>query len=304
MKWFETSIQSKEHIRQLYLALAVTLVGNLILAAGKWLAALSSGSSALHADAMNSISDVLYSITLIIGLLISVKPADLSHPHGHERFEPVVGVIISFSMGWAGLKAIEESVSKLKGNVLPIEPGLPIIVLVASAVIKCLMFFIIRAIAEKITNRALDTAAKDNLMDTLTSAAAAIGILISKFIHPLADPIVGILLGAWIIRTAVLSFIENFNYLTGHGASEQLMNELKNEIEAVPGVLSVHQLYAEYVGSKLRLDVHIDLDDNMPLTQVHDIETQIENKMAQRTDVDHVFIHAEPASENSENNYS
>lgn len=297
MKWFETSLQSKDHIRHLYFALAVTLSGNIILAAGKWLAARYSGSSALQADALNSISDVLYSITLIIGLLISVKPADLSHPHGHERFEPVVGIVISLSMGWAGLTAIRESISKIRGTVTPIEPGMPIIVLIASAGIKFLMFYIIRKIAEKISNRALDTAAQDNLIDTLTSAAAAAGVLFSKFLHPLADPVTGILLGFWIIRTAVLAFIENLNYLTGHGASEPLLNELKKEIEAVPGVISVHQLYAEYVGTKLRLDVHIDLDDEMPLTQVHAIETEIENKMAQRADVDHVFIHAEPISD-------
>ena len=188
MKWFEDPVQSEENIRQMYVALAVTLLGNLILAAGKWLAAVQSGSSALHADALNSVSDVLYSVTLIIGLLISVKPADLSHPHGHERFEPVVGIIISLSMGWAGFTAIQESVSKIRGIPVSIEPGLPMVVLIISAVIKCLMFFIIRGIAIKISNRALNIAAKDNLMDTLTSAAAAVGVLLSAYIHPLLDP--------------------------------------------------------------------------------------------------------------------
>ena len=109
-------------------------------------------------------------------------------------------------------------------------------------------------------------------------------------------------MGLWIIRTAVLAFIENLNYLTGHGAPKQLMNELKDEIEAVPGVISVHQLYAEYVGSKLRLDVHIDLEDTMPLKQVHAIETELENRMGLRPEVDHVFIHAEPVSENPDSN--
>lgn len=297
MKWFEDPVQSEENVRQMYIALAVTLLGNLILATGKWLAAVQSGSSALHADALNSVSDVLYSVTLIIGLLISIKPADLSHPHGHERFEPVVGIIISLSMGWAGFTAIQESVSKIRGIPVSIEPGLPMIVLIISAAIKCLMFFIIRGIAIKISNRALNIAAKDNLMDTLTSAAAAVGVLLSAFIHPLADPIAGMLLGIWILRTAVMAFIENLNYLTGYGASRQTLDELKTEIEAVPGVIDVHQLYAEYVGTKLRLDVHIDLDDNMPLRQVHEIESEIEDKMALHGDIDHVFIHAEPVSD-------
>ena len=94
-----------------------------------------------------------------------------------------------------------------------------------------------------------------------------------------------------------MTFIENLNYLTGHGASQNTLDELKAEIEAVPGVLSVHQLYAEYVGTKMRLDVHIDMDGDMHLSQVHAIETEIENRLARHNDIEHVFIHAEPADQ-------
>ena len=294
MKWYEDTIRDDKNIHRMYIALAITFAGNLLLAFGKWTAALHSGSAALHADALNSFSDVLYSITLIIGLLISIKPADLSHPHGHERFEPVVGLVISLSMGWAGIAALRESLQKLNGAPSTIEPGMPVLVLICSAIIKFLMYYSIRKIAQSISNRALEAAAKDNLMDTMTSATAALGILLSNLISPLADPIAGLLLSVWILRTAVMTFIENFNYLTGHGATQEKLNTLRSEIESVPGVSGVHQLYAEYIGTKLRLDVHIDLDGNMPLSQVHDIETEIENKMAQRGDIDHVFIHAEP----------
>ena len=294
MKWYEDTVRDESQIRQMYLALGVTFFGNLLLAVIKWFAAQHSGSAALHADALNSISDVLYSITLILGLLISIKPADLSHPHGHERFEPVVGIIISISMGWAGFAALNESITKLKGNPSPIEPGLPVLILIVSALIKCLMFYSIRKIALSISNRALEAAAKDNLMDTLTSGTAALGILLSNIINPLADPITGLLLGCWILKTALMTFIENLNYLTGHGASQNTLDELKAEIEAVPGVLSVHQLYAEYVGTKMRLDVHIDMDGDMHLSQVHAIETEIENRLSRHNDIDHVFIHAEP----------
>ena len=294
MKWYEESVRNESNIRKLYLALAVTFFGNLLLAVIKWMAAQYSGSAALHADALNSISDVLYSITLILGLLISIKPADISHPHGHERFEPVVGIIISLSMCWAGIAALNESLSKLQGNAAPIEPGLPVLILIVSALLKCLMFYVIRKIALSISNRALEAAAKDNLMDTLTSAAAALGIILSNLINPVMDPITGLLLACWILKTAVMTFIENLNYLTGHGASQSTLDELKAEIEAVPGVLGVHQLYAEYVGTKMRLDVHIDLNGDMHLDDVHAIETEIENRMTEHDDIEHVFVHAEP----------
>ena len=101
MKWIDDSANDTRNIKWMYLALAVTVAGNVLLALTKWAAAVRSGSSSVYADALNSISDVLYSVTLVIGLLISIRPADRSHPHGHERFEPLVGLIISFSMGVA-----------------------------------------------------------------------------------------------------------------------------------------------------------------------------------------------------------
>ena len=100
-----------------------------------------------------------------------------------------------------------------------------------------------------------------------------------------------------ILRGALKTLVENLNYLTGHGADSEELNELRREIEAVPGVIGVHQLFAEYVGTKLRLDVHIDLDPDMPLHTVHDIETEIERRMAQRKEIDHIFIHVEPYRE-------
>ena len=297
IKWFEDPSQDKTKINKLYLALAVTLAGNVLLAILKWTAAVETGSTALKSDAWNSVSDVLYSITLIFGMLISVKPADLSHPHGHERFEPVVGIGVSLSMLAAGIIALLESWQKLHSGPAPIPAGKAILVLLLAAGIKLVMFLTVRKIAQSISSRGLEAVAKDNLMDVLTSIAAVAGIFLSNLVNPLCDPIVGLLLAAWILYTAANLFIENLNYLTGHGASQEMLYELRAEIEAVPGVLGVHQLYAEYVGTKLRLDVHIDLDGDMHLDQVHAIETEIEKRMAARGDIDHVFVHAEPAGD-------
>ncbi len=297
MKWIDDSANDTRNIKWMYLALAVTVAGNLLLAVTKWAAAVRSGSSSVYADALNSISDVLYSITLVIGLLISIRPADRSHPHGHERFEPLVGLIISFSMGFAAWSALSEAIEKLRSGASAVSASAAIPALILSAAVKCLMFFIIRAVAKKTRSTALKDAAADNLSDMLTSAAAVVGILLSNAVDPICDPIIGILLSLWIFKAAISALCENLNYLTGHGVDDAELESLKQEIESVPGVLGVHKLVAEYVGTKLRLDIHIDMDGSMPLTQLHEIETEIENRMAARQEIDHIFIHAEPLGE-------
>jgi len=61
-------------------ALLITMVGNLALAVAKGIVAYLSGSAALYADAANSVSDVVYSVFMVLGLWAALRPPDISHP--------------------------------------------------------------------------------------------------------------------------------------------------------------------------------------------------------------------------------
>ena len=94
-------------------AIVIALVGNILLASAKTLAAYWSGSSAITADALNSAGDVIYSILMTVGLLLSLKPADVGHPHGHRRIEALVSIFIGLGMSVAGLAAIRSGITRL-----------------------------------------------------------------------------------------------------------------------------------------------------------------------------------------------
>jgi cation diffusion facilitator family transporter len=227
-------------------------------------------------------------------MMIAIRPADISHPQGHRRFEPLVGLLISFSMAWAGYQAISESIDKIRSGPTTFDLGLPILVLFFSAVIKGVMYWLIHRIAIDLSSPTLKTAATDNLMDTITSFTAIIGIYLSSIWSPLADPIAGILVSVWIFRAAFEALQENLGFLTGAGASEERRQQFLDIIRSVPGVANVHQLFAEHVGSTFVLDVHINVDGNTPLYQVHRIETEIEEKLTAIPDVERAYIHVEP----------
>ena len=90
--------------RRLYdRAILIAIVGNALLAVAKGVSAWISGSTAVLSDAMNSLSDILYSALMAAGLRIAQQPADESHPQGHSRFEPVVGLLVALAMAAAGL---------------------------------------------------------------------------------------------------------------------------------------------------------------------------------------------------------
>ncbi len=275
-------------------ALIITISGNVILLIIKWVAAYLSGSVALLADAANSASDVLYSFLMVLGLWMAQRPPDSSHPQGHSRFEPLVGLMITISMTYAGYAAASASIRRFIEGGKVIEIGLPVFVLLLAAAIKAGMFVWIRNLAKKLKSPTLETTAKDNLSDVLTSTAAFIGIIGSDFIHPLADPIAGVVVAIWIFRAAFLAAKENLGFLTGAGASEELRAELVSAAAEIPGVIRVHHAILEYSGPRLLVDMHINVDGNMPLNQVHAICDQVIERLESFTEVDRAYVHIEP----------
>ena len=68
----------------------ITILANVILSAIKIAAGIIGKSSAMLADGVHTLSDVLTTFVVLMGLKISSKEADEKHPYGHEKYEPVL----------------------------------------------------------------------------------------------------------------------------------------------------------------------------------------------------------------------
>jgi cation diffusion facilitator family transporter len=275
-------------------AIWITIAGNVLLAAAKGTVAWLSGSSAVLSDAANSISDVLYSLLLAMGLYLAQRPADESHPQGHSRFEPLVSLIITIAMGVAGVAALREGILRFISGATAIEPGWPTVALAGSALVKVVMFLLVGRIGRQADSPAIRACGRDNLSDVLTSAAALVGVWGSDLIHPLLDPVAGVAVALWIFRAMWGILSENLGYLTGRGAGLELTEQIISVASAVPGVLDVHQVIADHVGPQLRVDMHIDVDGEIGLDQAHAIADQVQAQVEALPAVDLAFVHVEP----------
>lgn len=294
MRWVRDFTPQPAMARLYRNAILITLIGNVLLAIGKAIVAYYSGSVALYADAANSVSDVIYSLLMVFGLWLAQRPPDLSHPQGHSRFEPLVGLIVTFSMAFAGYEAARMSITRFFQGGIAVEPGWPTMVLLAGAAIKAVMFLVIRRIATQVASPTLETTAKDNLSDVLTSLAAFLGALGSHFIHPIADPIGGIVVAVWIFRQAFAAGRENLGFLMGAGASADLREQLVEVAAGVPGVQRVHHTMTEYVGPRLVVDLHINVNGQMTLDEAHTIADEVIERLERLPEVDRAYVHIEP----------
>ena len=156
------------------------------------------------------------------------------------------------------------------------------------------MYLLVGRIGRLAHSPAILASARDNLADVLTSTAALVGIWGSRVVHPVLDPAAGLVVALWIFRAGWEILTENLGYLTGRSASEDLSARIIVVASAVPGVLAVHQVVADYVGPQVRVDMHIDVDGEMTIREAHSIADHVQMELEALPAVDLAFVHVEP----------
>ena len=294
MRWIRYYQSDHQVGRQFRQALTITLLGNVLLAGLKIAATRVSGSTAVLSDAVNSVSDVFYSILLIVGLWMSQQPPDMSHPQGHSRFEPIAALIVTVAMTVAGIEAMRASIERTMegGAVIPL--GFSLLALLISVLIKAVMYALVHNISQRTSSPGLEAAARDNLSDVITSLAALLGILGSNYVHPLLDPLAGVLVALWIFKAVYSTARENLGYLTGAGADENVRNAILAAVKDIPGLEDVHHIITEYAGPKLVVEMHINVDGNKTLNESHAICDQATEALEALPEVDRAYVHVEP----------
>ncbi|NLV73632.1 MAG: cation transporter [Chloroflexi bacterium] len=285
------------HIRRLYLhAILLTMVGNLALVALKALSARSSGSTALLADMFNSAGDVFYSLVMALGLLLALKPADECHPHGHRRYEALVGFLIGAGMSVAGISAVRAGIERLQTGPQPITSLYAYFTPLVVLLIKGGMYAYVRNIGQRANSPALLASARDNLSDVISSAVALVGMLLSR-VFSAADPIGALLVSLWIFRGVYLVVKESTGYVTGRAGSPELAQKVLETALSVPGVRNVHRVILEHVGPEVRADLHINMDGDVHLTEVHNVSEAVCHAVEQIEGIEHAYVHVEPEDE-------
>ncbi|HSJ56299.1 MAG TPA: cation diffusion facilitator family transporter [Anaerolineae bacterium] len=276
-------------------AIWIALLGNGVLALLKGVAAWLSGSTAVLATAVDSFTDLVYTLFMAWGLWHSQQPADESHPQGHTRIEPLVSAIIALMMGIAGLEVVRRSTSRLLGEPATFSWGMPAAILIGSALIKVIMYLMVRRVARSARSPAIAASAQDNLTDVISSGTALAGVLIAGWLHPLADPLAGLAVSIWIFRNAATILVENLGYLTGRAAEPELLERICAAARGVEGVMDVHQVVADYVGPQVRADLHVDVDGRTPFLVAHEISDAVRDAVEALNEVDLAYVHVEPA---------
>ena len=92
-------------------------------------------SAAVRADALNNMTDIVVSIAVIVGLKISIKPADKNHPYGHLKSENISTLLVSFIIMFVGIQVVIENAPRLLTHDKHVPSPITILVSIVSGLI-------------------------------------------------------------------------------------------------------------------------------------------------------------------------
>ena len=125
---------------------------NIVLALLKIIAGKIFYSMSLLSDGLNSLSDLITNVLVIVGLKVGSNPEDKEHPFGHGKIEPVFSVIIGTFIMITAFELIKDNFSKLisfnsENNVN--TTFIPIIITVLAILIKIFQLVFMQKKAKK-----------------------------------------------------------------------------------------------------------------------------------------------------------
>jgi cation diffusion facilitator family transporter len=260
----------------------ITAVGALVnvgLSGAKGAAGLACGSTALLADAVHSLSDLVSDAATAAAVRLGRAPADEDHPYGHGKFEAVGAVSVSALLAAAGaatsVHALSQMQALLDTDILATastaaDPSVSttgtLSLAVAAAVAagsiaaKELLYRRTLAVARDIGSPSLLANAWHHRSDALSSFVALGGIGGSLAGVPALDPVAGVVVGGLILKQAADMSWSNLRELTDCVDPEALA-QIERVALSVEGVRSVRRVRARQMGHYQLVDLRLQVDD-------------------------------------------
>jgi len=271
------------------------LVGNLLVALTKVVAALLTGSAAMTSEAVHSAVDTGNELLLLYGMRKAARPPDADHPFGHGReiyFWSFIVALLFFALG--AVVSIYEGVHHLRSPVAITKPIVSYVVLGLALVFEGGSWWVafkqfrltkgsvgyLEALRRSKDPATFTVLAEDTgaVIGILIALAGTIGaqVLERPELDGMASIGIGVLLG-------VIAFVlarETKGLLIGEPARSELADAICTMARAEPGVQRSNGLFTVHMGPhQVVAALSVDFKDTLSALEVQRIVAALEDRV-------------------------
>ncbi|MEZ4599221.1 MAG: cation diffusion facilitator family transporter [Syntrophotaleaceae bacterium] len=268
-----------------------SILTNASLVAIKSALAIFSGSLAIKADAIHSLTDVISAVIVLVGIKIS-KRRSRNFPYGLYKIENLVALGTALLIFVAGYEIVEEVFTRESGILLSNIP------LAAGGI--GLSILITWLFSRYELKKGLETGSPSLIADArhvwadmLSSVVILISLLGSAF-GLVLDRYAALIVVVFIAKAAIHIFLDAVRVLLDASLDYESMNRIRDIVKADPRVVKTNEIRARNAGRYkfVELDLVLRVRE---LKKGHSVAEEIKQRIkCELENVDHVQIHYEP----------
>jgi cation diffusion facilitator family transporter len=239
---------------------------------------LLTGSVALLADTVHNFADALTAIPLWIAFRLGRRPPTHKFTYGLGRVEDLAGVVIVLiilgSAAFAAYESIDRILNPRDINNLWVVAVAAVLGFIGN---EAVARFRIK-VGREIGSAALVADGYHARIDGLTSLAVLAGAVGVWLGFPLADPIVGLVISAAILRIVWQSGKAVFTRLLD-GVDPEVTGEISHAVSHVPGVREVTGVRVRWLGHRMHAELNLSVCADLTVEEGHDIAIEARHQL-------------------------
>ncbi|EOV9657531.1 CDF family cation-efflux transporter FieF [Cronobacter turicensis] len=276
-------------------ALAATLVATLLLII-KIFAWWYTGSVSILAALVDSLVDIAASLTNLFVVRYSLQPADEEHTFGHGKAESLAALAQSMFISGSALFLFLTGIQHLIQPEPMRAPLVGIVVTMAALVTTLMLVTFQRWVVRKTRSQAVRADMLHYQSDVMMNTAILVALALAWYGLHRADALFALGIGVWILYSALRMGYEAVQSLLDRALPDDERQAIVDIIAAWPDVRGAHDLRTRQSGPTRFIQLHLEMEDNLPLVQAHLIAEQVEQAILFRFPGSDVIIHQDPCS--------
>jgi len=253
----------------------VSVTANVFLTLIKGITGISAGSTALIADALHSLVDVLGSALVWIGIRIAQKPPDEAHPYGHFKAESLAELGVGLIIILTSISIVVDAVNSLISGEKPKFELYALAVAIISALSNEVLARYKIAVGMRTKSSSLIAEGKHSRTDVISSLSVVLGLILVYFGYWWADAVVAIAISVIILQMGG-EIIKNAIDVLMDRVDEEFSMRIRRIIEGIEGIKSVDFVAVRGTWRSRIVEVHITVSSEVGTERINEIMEKIE----------------------------
>lgn len=253
---------------------------NVLLFGIKLTLGLLSHSIAIISEAVNSATDVISSVLMIIGNRLSLKHPDKQHPFGYGRIEYLISLLIAAVFLVSGSELLGNSITLvIHGSDFSISV-LVLVILCLSCLLKLGLAFYVIARGKECESAGLKAVGKEFLNDSLASLLTVVVSVIYLYTNRVYDAYVGIIISMLLMKNGIELLKDTAEDLLGRKGKYELAKAIYQEVRKEEYIVSAADLILHNYGpERYHGSLNVEIDHKKTVGEVykhlHDLQLRI-----------------------------